>query len=134
MSKEKPKWVRNKMDDGDIPICPYCEKPYEDGAIFDVKNYPADGRAAMFFNCDVCNKEAQYIFDWDQMRISEDISGLLAKIKDIEKEVDERGKKIQDLVDRIANWPKVELKTKEKSKIIQDFLDKAEQKKNEENK
>lgn len=75
--------------------------------------------------------EAYEMVDEDE---SDRISELLQKIIDFEKKIDESGKKLQDLVDRMANWPKFELKTKEKSKIIQDFLDEAEQKKNEENK
>ena len=63
----KPKWVRNAKKDGDKPVCPFCDRPYGDGDIFDVKNYPEDGGAVMFFECEVCEKEASILCDWSDM-------------------------------------------------------------------
>jgi hypothetical protein len=68
MTKEKPKWMINQEGDGDKPICPFCNKDYGDGAIFNVKNYPADGGAILFLECESCNKEAKIHFDWTQLQ------------------------------------------------------------------
>jgi hypothetical protein len=73
--REKPKWTTNEY--GDIkPVCPYCDKPYGDGDIFDVKNYPDDGGAIMFLICQYCKdnkteEEAELIFDWNVIRPKE---------------------------------------------------------------
>jgi len=57
--------MRNQMKDGDKPVCPFCNKEYGDGDIFNVKNYPADGGAIMFLECIDCKNEARLIFDWE---------------------------------------------------------------------
>lgn len=68
MSRLEPKWIRNRTKDGDMPACPYCDKLYEDAARFDIKNYPDDGMAAIFFSCENCKKEAQIIIEWSKIR------------------------------------------------------------------
>lgn len=54
------------MPNGDElePVCPQCNTPYGDGAIFSVKNYPDDGGALLFLECEGCKYEAQIDFDW----------------------------------------------------------------------
>jgi hypothetical protein len=32
-------------------VCPLCLEPIQDGEIGEVKNYPEDGRIAVFFDC-----------------------------------------------------------------------------------
>lgn len=125
MEKRKPKWVRNRLNDGDMPACPYCGKVYDDGAYFDMKNYPEDGGAAIFLECKACHEEAELIFSWDQIRGTEDINNFLAKIRDLKEEVDERGRKIQDLVDIIVDWPETGLKAR-KDKRMQERLRESE--------
>lgn len=51
-----------------VPACPYCKEVYQDSAIFDVKNYPADGNAIMFFECEECNEEAEFVFSWKDFK------------------------------------------------------------------
>lgn len=128
MSGRKPVWVRNRMNDGDMPACPYCGKIYNDGAYFDIKNYPDDSGATIFLKCESCHEEAELIFSWDQIRETEDISNFLAKIRELKMEVDERGKKIQDLVDIIVDWPETGLKAR-RDKRMQERLKKNELKK-----
>ena len=88
MSGEKPKWIRNETDDGDMPVCPYCDKPYGDGHISNVKNYPHDGGAMLFLECEDCKKEASMYFDWETMRKSYPESQALSI-----------GKKILDVIE-----------------------------------
>ena len=68
MIKELPNWKMNEHGDGILPVCPYCKTEYGDGDIFEVKNYPADGGAMMFFECVECKKEAKIDFDWVKIR------------------------------------------------------------------
>ena len=76
MSRAQPKWIVNEYGDPN-PVCPYCEDPYCDGDIFDVKNYPADGGGIMFLICQNCKdnkgakEEAQLIFDWKILKPKE---------------------------------------------------------------
>jgi hypothetical protein len=121
MNMKKPKWVRNRMNDGDMPACPYCGKIYEDGAIFNIKNYPDDGGATIFLKCVSCHEEAELIFSWDQIRGAEDVSDFLAKIRELRKEINSRGKTIQDLVDIIVDWPETGLKAR-RDKRMQERL------------
>lgn len=66
--RKEPLWVRNEMDDGDKPVCPYCIVPYGDGDIFDIKNYPDSGMAAIFFMCEECQKEAELVIEWIKVK------------------------------------------------------------------
>lgn len=68
MSGKEPKWIRNQSDDGDRPVCPYCDEPYGDGDIFDIKNYPDDGIGAVFFPCVNCEKESEITVSWEKIR------------------------------------------------------------------
>ena len=68
MIKKEPTWTRNELDDGDIPVCPYCNVPYEDGKIFEMPNYVDDGRAIIFFGCSNCKKEAKITIDWKTIK------------------------------------------------------------------
>ena len=73
MRRKQPKWITNEYDNP-IPVCPYCDEPYGDGDIFNVKNYPDDGGAVMFLICEDCGRnkapqeEAQLIFDWEVLK------------------------------------------------------------------
>lgn len=67
MPRKNPNWI-NIGHNEDKPICPYCNTDYGDGAIFSVKNYPADGGAVLFLKCENCNEEAYINFDWTQLQ------------------------------------------------------------------
>ena len=56
------KYVKNMADDGWLPICGKCGKPYPDSHIGDVKNYPEDGVIAVFFTCEVCGEESDFTY------------------------------------------------------------------------
>jgi hypothetical protein len=62
----KPKWKKNQAGDGYMPVCPNCKEVFGDADIFDVKNYPEDGGALLFLECEKCEYEAQLNFNWDQ--------------------------------------------------------------------
>jgi len=64
--RKAPLFVKNAFGEV-IPACPYCASPYDDGAIFDVKNYPDDGAAAMFLMCESCRREAEIVFEWKKL-------------------------------------------------------------------
>ena len=51
-----------------FPVCPKCEEPYSDGQILEVKNYPDDGGALLFLECESCKTEAQLDFSWSQLQ------------------------------------------------------------------
>jgi len=68
MARLEPKWKRNQLDDGDEPICPYCNTSYGDGDIFEIKNYPDDGMASIFFPCEECGEEARLIIEWIKIK------------------------------------------------------------------
>ena len=72
MSRLRPNFVENESEDGILPSCPYCGVAYRDAAIFDVKNYPDDGRGALFLECEECEKEAEIVFQWTVLRTGED--------------------------------------------------------------
>ena len=68
-NRKEPTWLRNDADDGDKPVCPYCNKPYPDAAVFDIKNYPEDGTLALFFPCERCDgKEAKIAVSWETIK------------------------------------------------------------------
>jgi len=67
MRKREPNWVKNKYGD-DKPKCSYCEEPYGDGDIFEIKNYPHDGHACIFFPCETCKEEARLIVPWVKIK------------------------------------------------------------------
>lgn len=46
-----------------MPCCHKCDKPFSDGEIGDVKNYPYDGLVAVFFKCSNCGEESQFIYE-----------------------------------------------------------------------
>jgi len=50
------------MDDGWMPCCRECGEPYKDGEIGEVKNYPDDGLVTIFFTCENCRVESQFIY------------------------------------------------------------------------
>lgn len=75
MSREVPRFERLDETEEMFPVCPYCGRPYGDGDIFDVKNYPDDGGAIMFLKHDSCEgKEAQLFFEWRQVAPSKPVS------------------------------------------------------------
>ena len=60
-----PKWMEGEVDRTDlVAVCPNCEEPYTDAAIFSVKNYPDDGGALLFLECENCEYEAQMDINW----------------------------------------------------------------------
>lgn len=65
-NRERVNWKLNK-EGNCIPSCPYCSKEYDDGAIFNIKNYPADGIAAIFYQCERCGEEAEDTIEWSKM-------------------------------------------------------------------
>ncbi len=62
--REKVVFIINEFGDGLKPKCPYCKRAYPDASIFDVKNYPEDGGAIMFFECERCKEESELDFSW----------------------------------------------------------------------
>lgn len=52
---------RNQAGDGWMPCCGHCEVTFDDGDIGEVKNYPEDGRVAVFFKCERCGYETEFI-------------------------------------------------------------------------
>lgn len=56
-------FVLNEMKDGYKPCCAFCGQPYPDGEIGDVKNYPADGLVSVFFTCEKCGKESEFLYE-----------------------------------------------------------------------
>lgn len=79
MSK-KVEWKTNSYGKL-IPVCPYCETVYGDGDIFNVKNYPSDGGAIMFLECEDCKEEASLNFDWDTIKAGGELADDWAKCK-----------------------------------------------------
>jgi NTP pyrophosphatase (non-canonical NTP hydrolase) len=75
MSHDDPKWMINEYGDPK-PVCPYCDVPYRDAAIFDVKHYPADGGASMFLECEDCNEEAKINFDWVNIKVAKILNDM----------------------------------------------------------
>jgi len=72
MTKLVVEWDRKSVSDAESrPMCPYCKEVYPDNAIFDIKNYPADWMAAIFFNCENCNKEAKFTIEWCAIQAGE---------------------------------------------------------------
>jgi hypothetical protein len=65
------KMVRNGSDDGWLPVCPYCDRPFGDGQIGEVKNYPDDGGAVVFFVCERCAKECRVDINYPAPTIPE---------------------------------------------------------------
>ena len=65
--RKPPVWALRE-DGGWLPVCPYCKKPYPDAAIFDVKNYPDDGMALLFMECESCHDEAQFTIEWKKLQ------------------------------------------------------------------
>lgn len=55
-------WKLNEIGDGYMPCCYSCGKPYADGDIGDVKNYPDDGAIAVFFICGDCDEESMFVY------------------------------------------------------------------------
>ena len=45
-----------------MPCCAFCGLPYPDAHIGEVKNYPDDGVILVFFTCETCNKESEFIY------------------------------------------------------------------------
>jgi len=56
-------WKRNEANDGWMPCCNKCGKPYPDAHIGDVKNYPEDGAIAVFFTCEECGEESDFTYN-----------------------------------------------------------------------
>ena len=45
-----------------MPCCHKCGEPFADGDIGDAKNYPDDGVIAVFFTCEDCKEESEFIY------------------------------------------------------------------------
>lgn len=59
---ESGTYQSNEAGDGFMPCCAFCGKPYPDADIGQVKNYPEDGVIAVFFICEGCGEESEFIY------------------------------------------------------------------------
>lgn len=70
-------YLENEAKDGYMPCCNLCHKPFEDGDIGEVKNYPEDGLVSVFFECKTCKEESSFCYKpyfYDSTRILPRIS------------------------------------------------------------
>jgi hypothetical protein len=55
-------YQKNESGDGFVPCCYNCGKPFADGDIGDAKNYPDDGVVAVFYTCEKCDVESEFVY------------------------------------------------------------------------
>lgn len=67
MPRPAPAWASIRSGEW-FPVCPSCEKRYEDGQILDIKNYPDDGGGLLFLECEGCHVETQLVFEWKTLQ------------------------------------------------------------------
>ncbi|MDD1469617.1 hypothetical protein MEO43_31285 [Dolichospermum sp. ST_sed5] len=59
---ESGTYKKNQSKDGWMPCCFKCGEPFDDGDIGDAKNYPDDGVIAVFYTCEKCDVESEFIY------------------------------------------------------------------------
>jgi hypothetical protein len=56
------KYIKNQAADGWKPVCGKCKKAFPDAEIGDTKNYPEDGLLAVFYTCESCHEESDFVY------------------------------------------------------------------------